>query len=398
MAVKFRQPDGSVDRPPRPDLAAVPDRRPRGVRPADRGRREAVAAPAVPGPAPGRGAARPWPAPGPRRSRSPTPSPRSPSTRSTPTAGWPRTAPAPGSATSSGRPRRRRTGWRRRSRAGTGCRGDAARLARGPVTHEVWVQVAGEGHDPHSATSVWDGCRELLAGRIVVTAEAAGPRGRPDERVARRSSTRPASSTASSSPTTRSCATGRRPTRSRCPGGSPRPSRVKTLVIGTGGREHALARALSRDPGVTEVHVAPGNPGIAAVATLHDVDPLDGAAVAAWPCRSGSTWSSSGPRRRWSRASPTRSRSAASRCSGRPGRPRSSRGRRRSPRTSWPRPASRPHARSSARRRRRRPPRSTSSGAPYVVKDDGLAAGKGVVVTEDREAALAHAARLRRGW
>ena len=31
-------------------------------------------------------------------------------------------------------------------------------------------------------------------------------------------------------------------------------------------------------------------------------------------------------------------------------------------------------------------------GAPYVVKDDGLAAGKGVVVTDDRDAALAHAA------
>ena len=30
-------------------------------------------------------------------------------------------------------------------------------------------------------------------------------------------------------------------------------------------------------------------------------------------------------------------------------------------------------------------------GAPYVVKDDGLAAGKGVVVTEDREVALTHA-------
>ena len=55
---------------------------------------------------------------------------------------------------------------------------------------------------------------------------------------------------------------------------------MKILVIGTGGREHALARALSRDPGVTEVHAAPGNPGIAAVATLHAVDPLDGAAVA----------------------------------------------------------------------------------------------------------------------
>ncbi len=41
----------------------------------------------------------------------------------------------------------------------------------------------------------------------------------------------------------------------------PRLARVKTLVIGTGGREHALALALSRDPSVTEVHAAPGNPG-----------------------------------------------------------------------------------------------------------------------------------------
>ena len=56
---------------------------------------------------------------------------------------------------------------------------------------------------------------------------------------------------------------------------------MKALVVGTGGREHALALALARDPGVTEVHAAPGNPGIAEVASLHDVDPLDGAAVAA---------------------------------------------------------------------------------------------------------------------
>ena len=55
---------------------------------------------------------------------------------------------------------------------------------------------------------------------------------------------------------------------------------MKTLVIGTGGREHALARALSLDPGVTEVHAAPGNPGMAAVATLHDVDPMSGRRVA----------------------------------------------------------------------------------------------------------------------
>ena len=51
----------------------------------------------------------------------------------------------------------------------------AARLARGPVTHELWVQVAGEGHDPHRATSVWSGARELLAGRIEVTAPVDDP-------------------------------------------------------------------------------------------------------------------------------------------------------------------------------------------------------------------------------
>ena len=55
---------------------------------------------------------------------------------------------------------------------------------------------------------------------------------------------------------------------------------MDVLVIGTGGREHALVLALARDPGVTEVHAAPGNPGMAAVATLHDVDPMDGPAVA----------------------------------------------------------------------------------------------------------------------
>ncbi len=55
----------------------------------------------------------------------------------------------------------------------------AARLERGPVTHEVWVQVAGPDHDPHRATSVWKGCRELLAGRIEVTAELPDPEGGP---------------------------------------------------------------------------------------------------------------------------------------------------------------------------------------------------------------------------
>ena len=40
---------------------------------------------------------------------------------------------------------------------------------------------------------------------------------------------------------------------------------MRILVIGSGGREHALVRALSAD----DVHAAPGNPGIAALAQIH---------------------------------------------------------------------------------------------------------------------------------
>ena len=54
---------------------------------------------------------------------------------------------------------------------------------------------------------------------------------------------------------------------------------MRVLVIGSGGREHALVLALARDLAVDEVHAAPGNPGMAAVARLHAVDPLDGAQV-----------------------------------------------------------------------------------------------------------------------
>lgn len=51
----------------------------------------------------------------------------------------------------------------------------AARLARGPVEHDVVVQVAGPGHDPHDTTSVWHGAHELVAGRIAVTEAMSDP-------------------------------------------------------------------------------------------------------------------------------------------------------------------------------------------------------------------------------
>jgi phosphoribosylamine---glycine ligase len=50
---------------------------------------------------------------------------------------------------------------------------------------------------------------------------------------------------------------------------------VKILVIGSGGREHALAWTLARDPGVREVICAPGNPGMAAVGRTIAIDVTD---------------------------------------------------------------------------------------------------------------------------
>ena len=171
---------------------------------------------------------------------------------------------------------------------------------------------------------------------------------------------------------------------------------VKALVIGTGGREHALALALSRDPGVTEVHAAPGNPGIAAVATLHAVDPMSGEAVAALAVALGADLVVVGPEAPLVAGVADAVTAAGVTCFGPSGAAARLEGSKEFAKdvmaaagvpTADARACSAPDEVAAA---------LDAFGPPYVVKDDGLAAGKGVLVTDDRAAALAHAATCAR--
>ncbi|CAM5400022.1 phosphoribosylamine--glycine ligase [Streptomyces tanashiensis] len=166
---------------------------------------------------------------------------------------------------------------------------------------------------------------------------------------------------------------------------------MKVLVIGGGAREHALCRSLSLDPDVTALHCAPGNAGIAEVAELHPVDQLDGAAVAALATELGAELVVVGPE-----APLVAGVADAVRAAGIPVFGPSREAARLEGSKAFAKDvmagAGVPTARSYVCTTPAEIDEALDAfGAPYVVKDDGLAAGKGVVVTEDVEAARAHA-------
>jgi phosphoribosylamine--glycine ligase len=174
---------------------------------------------------------------------------------------------------------------------------------------------------------------------------------------------------------------------------------VRVLVIGSGAREHALLLALSRDPGVDYLAVAPGNAGTAAVAEQYDVDATSGDAVVALAQRLDidlvvigpevplvlgvadalrkAGIATFGPSKDAARIEGSKAfakdvmsvagvRTATSEIVDNPG-----------------------HLDAALDRFG-----PAAGQQAWVVKDDGLAAGKGVVVTADRDAARAHAAEL----
>ncbi|WP_371480443.1 phosphoribosylamine--glycine ligase [Kitasatospora sp. NBC_00315] len=171
---------------------------------------------------------------------------------------------------------------------------------------------------------------------------------------------------------------------------------MKVLVIGGGAREHALCRSLSQDPAVTELHCAPGNAGITQVATVHQVDQLDGAAVAALARRLTADLVVVGPE-----APLVAGVSDAVRAIGVPVFGPSGEAAQLEGSKAFAKDvmagANVPTARSYVCTTPAEAAEALDAfGAPYVVKDDGLAAGKGVVVTSDRAEALAHAASCER--
>jgi len=101
---------------------------------------------------------------------------------------------------------------------------------------------------------------------------------------------------------------------------------LTVLVVGSGGREHALALAIAADPGVVAVHVAPGNPGTWHSWPSHVIDQLDGQAVAALATSVGADLVVIGPEARSSQVSPTPYVPQASPASGPPRKPHSWRG------------------------------------------------------------------------
>jgi phosphoribosylamine---glycine ligase len=167
---------------------------------------------------------------------------------------------------------------------------------------------------------------------------------------------------------------------------------VRVLVIGSGGREHALARSLSRDPAVTQLHAAPGNPGIAQLAELHSVAPADPAQVIALAKQTAPDLIVIGPEAPLVAGVAQALRAAGFRCFGPDQSAAMIEGSKSFAKqvmtaAGVPTAAARTCTGMAAVQAA-----LDEFGPPYVVKADGLAAGKGVVVTTDRVEALEHAA------
>ena len=171
---------------------------------------------------------------------------------------------------------------------------------------------------------------------------------------------------------------------------------MKILLVGSGGREHALALGLQADPSCTELHCAPGNPGIAEIATLHPIAITDNKAIVDLAKKLAVDLVVIGPEVPLVNGVADDLRAAGLAVFG-PSKAAAQLEGSKNFAKGVMRDAGVPTARSFTCETQAEIENALDAfGAPYVVKDDGLAAGKGVVVTDDRAKALEHALACKR--
>ncbi|MEO5878078.1 MAG: phosphoribosylamine--glycine ligase [Streptosporangiaceae bacterium] len=167
---------------------------------------------------------------------------------------------------------------------------------------------------------------------------------------------------------------------------------MRVLVLGSGGREHALVRSLAQDPSVTALFCAPGNAGTVTLAENHVLDPADPIAVVALAVRLRVSLVVIGPEAPLVAGVGDAVRREGIPCFGPDAGPARIEGSKAYAKEIME-AAGVPTARSFVCDHPHQVDEALDAfGPPYVVKQDGLAAGKGVVVTDDRGEAQAHAA------
>jgi len=164
---------------------------------------------------------------------------------------------------------------------------------------------------------------------------------------------------------------------------------MKVLLIGSGGREHALAWKLSQSPRLGTLYAAPGNPGIAEVATLVPMDIEDHAAILRFCAENAIDFVVVGPeaplvagladRLRAAGITTFGPSAAAAQLEGSKGFTKDLCAKYNIPTGAYQRFNNAPKAKAYIR----------EQGAPIVIKADGLAAGKGVTVAMTLDEALA---------